>query len=254
MVPFKDTQESILMFTFSQTLQKERPKIHTHQCDYHKSGTIHNSAYLPIRCEPGIKHNKNLKQQELNHCVKWLMTYNHILNNPFVSSLLFMCMALAAEQGKYTNKSGASVHLTKGCGTPSRPSVVRQCVALIFAVSRTIWTIQTPAFWPSEHVELAVVPVVERDHSHWLLSLPSQCTRGETELTKASKRCEEGIFASSSQHSNMQIYLHIDMAIWNEETEDQLMSMIQERPALYDITEHRYANRVVKTTLAWVRK
>ncbi|KAI9518423.1 hypothetical protein NQZ68_037177, partial [Dissostichus eleginoides] len=39
------------------------------------------------------------------------------------------------------------------------------------------------------------------------------------------------------------------MAIWNEGTEDQLINLIQERPALYDITEKRYANRIVKTGL-----
>ncbi|KAI9522520.1 hypothetical protein NQZ68_035364 [Dissostichus eleginoides] len=39
------------------------------------------------------------------------------------------------------------------------------------------------------------------------------------------------------------------MAIWNEGTEDQLISMIQERPPLFDITEKKYANQVVKTGL-----
>ncbi|XP_034089146.1 uncharacterized protein LOC117557421 [Gymnodraco acuticeps] len=39
------------------------------------------------------------------------------------------------------------------------------------------------------------------------------------------------------------------MAIWNAETEEQLISLIQERPALYDITEKRYANRTVRTGL-----
>ncbi|KAI9514552.1 hypothetical protein NQZ68_032193 [Dissostichus eleginoides] len=39
------------------------------------------------------------------------------------------------------------------------------------------------------------------------------------------------------------------MAIWNDGTEDQLISMIQERPPLFDITEKKYANRVVKTGL-----
>ncbi|XP_034086771.1 uncharacterized protein LOC117555860 [Gymnodraco acuticeps] len=39
------------------------------------------------------------------------------------------------------------------------------------------------------------------------------------------------------------------MAIWNEEIEDQLISLIQERPALYDITEKLYVNRIVKTGL-----
>ncbi|KAL7390745.1 hypothetical protein ABVT39_026862 [Epinephelus coioides] len=34
------------------------------------------------------------------------------------------------------------------------------------------------------------------------------------------------------------------MAIWNDGTEDQLITMIQERPALYDITAKRYANQV----------
>ncbi|XDV22961.1 hypothetical protein PO909_027702 [Leuciscus waleckii] len=36
------------------------------------------------------------------------------------------------------------------------------------------------------------------------------------------------------------------MAVWNEASEDALISMIQERPALYDITEKSYANRVAK--------
>ncbi|XP_044037014.1 uncharacterized protein LOC122868788 [Siniperca chuatsi] len=39
------------------------------------------------------------------------------------------------------------------------------------------------------------------------------------------------------------------MSVWKEETEDQLVSMVQERPALYDITEKLYANRVKKTEL-----
>ena len=39
------------------------------------------------------------------------------------------------------------------------------------------------------------------------------------------------------------------MAIWNEDTEDQLITMIQERLALYDITEKCYTNRVVKREL-----
>ncbi|KAL3057595.1 hypothetical protein OYC64_007958 [Pagothenia borchgrevinki] len=39
------------------------------------------------------------------------------------------------------------------------------------------------------------------------------------------------------------------MAIWNDETEDQLISYIEERPALFDITEKLYANRIVKTGL-----
>lgn len=40
-----------------------------------------------------------------------------------------------------------------------------------------------------------------------------------------------------------------DMAIWSEETEDQLISLIQERPALYDISEKYYSNRAVKADL-----
>ncbi|KAI9519187.1 hypothetical protein NQZ68_030719 [Dissostichus eleginoides] len=39
------------------------------------------------------------------------------------------------------------------------------------------------------------------------------------------------------------------MAIWNEGNEDLLITLIQERPALYDITEKKYSNRVVKTGL-----
>ncbi|KAL3047902.1 hypothetical protein OYC64_021960 [Pagothenia borchgrevinki] len=39
------------------------------------------------------------------------------------------------------------------------------------------------------------------------------------------------------------------MAIWNEETEGQLISLIQERPALFDTTEKRYTNRTVKSGL-----
>ncbi|XP_010769947.1 transcription factor Adf-1-like [Notothenia coriiceps] len=39
------------------------------------------------------------------------------------------------------------------------------------------------------------------------------------------------------------------MAIWNDEIEDQFISLIQERPALYDITDKLYANRIVKTGL-----
>lgn len=39
------------------------------------------------------------------------------------------------------------------------------------------------------------------------------------------------------------------MATWSEETEVRLINLIQERPALYDITERRYSNRVVKAHL-----
>lgn len=39
------------------------------------------------------------------------------------------------------------------------------------------------------------------------------------------------------------------MALWNQDSEDQLVTMIQERPSLYDVTEKLYANRVVKTEL-----
>ncbi|XP_075999917.1 uncharacterized protein LOC142993136 isoform X2 [Genypterus blacodes] len=39
------------------------------------------------------------------------------------------------------------------------------------------------------------------------------------------------------------------MAVWQEETEEQLVCMVQERPALYDITENVYANKVLKTHL-----
>ncbi|KAK5886665.1 hypothetical protein CesoFtcFv8_017678 [Champsocephalus esox] len=39
------------------------------------------------------------------------------------------------------------------------------------------------------------------------------------------------------------------MAIWNDTNEDLLIALIQERPALYDITEKRYSKRVVKTGL-----
>ncbi|XP_034006056.1 uncharacterized protein LOC117498094 isoform X2 [Trematomus bernacchii] len=39
------------------------------------------------------------------------------------------------------------------------------------------------------------------------------------------------------------------MAIWNEGNEELLITLIEERPALYDITETNYSNRVVKTGL-----
>ncbi len=39
------------------------------------------------------------------------------------------------------------------------------------------------------------------------------------------------------------------MAVWNETSEDELISMIQERPGLYDITEKCYVNRVAKAEL-----
>lgn len=39
------------------------------------------------------------------------------------------------------------------------------------------------------------------------------------------------------------------MAVWNEASEDELISMIQERPALYDIMEKCYVNRVAKAEL-----
>ncbi|KAF7708774.1 uncharacterized protein LOC124385086 [Silurus meridionalis] len=39
------------------------------------------------------------------------------------------------------------------------------------------------------------------------------------------------------------------MALWSEDVEDQLISMIQERPPLYDITQKLYANRSVKAGL-----
>ncbi|XP_026113223.1 uncharacterized protein LOC113091810 [Carassius auratus] len=39
------------------------------------------------------------------------------------------------------------------------------------------------------------------------------------------------------------------MAVWNEASEDALISMIQERPALYDITEKSYSNRLVKAEM-----
>lgn len=37
--------------------------------------------------------------------------------------------------------------------------------------------------------------------------------------------------------------------MWTEESEDQLISLIQERPALYDIAEKHYSNRAVKADL-----
>lgn len=40
-----------------------------------------------------------------------------------------------------------------------------------------------------------------------------------------------------------------DMAIWTEDTEDRLITLIQERPALYDISEKHYSNRAVKADL-----
>lgn len=39
------------------------------------------------------------------------------------------------------------------------------------------------------------------------------------------------------------------MAVWKEETEEHLVCMVQERPALYNITENVYANKVLKTHL-----
>ncbi|KAK7149243.1 hypothetical protein R3I94_008764 [Phoxinus phoxinus] len=39
------------------------------------------------------------------------------------------------------------------------------------------------------------------------------------------------------------------MALWNQDVEDQLVTMIQERPPLYDITDKLYANRVLKSEL-----
>ncbi|XP_067284019.1 uncharacterized protein [Pseudorasbora parva] len=39
------------------------------------------------------------------------------------------------------------------------------------------------------------------------------------------------------------------MAVWTEASEDELISMIQQRPALYDITEKCYVNRVAKAEL-----
>ncbi|KAM6965859.1 uncharacterized protein LKV04_018355 [Tautogolabrus adspersus] len=39
------------------------------------------------------------------------------------------------------------------------------------------------------------------------------------------------------------------MAVWTEETEDRMITMIQERPPLFDITDKLYSNRVVKTGL-----
>ena len=43
------------------------------------------------------------------------------------------------------------------------------------------------------------------------------------------------------------IGLFLIMAIWNEDIKDLLITLIQERPALYDITETKYSNRIVKT-------
>ncbi|XP_056604614.1 uncharacterized protein LOC130421008 [Triplophysa dalaica] len=39
------------------------------------------------------------------------------------------------------------------------------------------------------------------------------------------------------------------MVTWNEAREEQMISMIQERPALYDITENVYANRTLRAQL-----
>ncbi|XP_067296095.1 uncharacterized protein [Pseudorasbora parva] len=39
------------------------------------------------------------------------------------------------------------------------------------------------------------------------------------------------------------------MAVWTEASEDELISMNQERPALYDITEKCYVNRVAKAEM-----
>ncbi|XP_034073622.1 uncharacterized protein LOC117547178 [Gymnodraco acuticeps] len=51
------------------------------------------------------------------------------------------------------------------------------------------------------------------------------------------------------RYANKRRNLFYIMAIWNEETEDQLISLIQERPALFDITEKRYASRAAKSGL-----
>ena len=55
-------------------------------------------------------------------------------------------------------------------------------------------------------------------------------------------------------HTEMAIHFHligvlIIVAIWNEAIEDLFIILIQERPALYDITEAKYSNRIVKTGL-----
>ena len=52
----------------------------------------------------------------------------------------------------------------------------------------------------------------------------------------------------------MAIHFHligvfVIMAIWNQDIEDLLINLILERPALYDITEAKYSNRIVKTGL-----
>lgn len=47
------------------------------------------------------------------------------------------------------------------------------------------------AFYPIQHVKLAVVPFSERDHADWLFSLGNHCTRRETEVTKASDQCSQ---------------------------------------------------------------
>ncbi|KAK7877852.1 hypothetical protein WMY93_031492 [Mugilogobius chulae] len=39
------------------------------------------------------------------------------------------------------------------------------------------------------------------------------------------------------------------MAVWNDFTEDQFVTMVQERPALYDSNDRHYNNRVVKAQL-----
>lgn len=39
------------------------------------------------------------------------------------------------------------------------------------------------------------------------------------------------------------------MATWTEETEEQLIRLIQERPELYDVSEKHYSNRALKAEL-----
>lgn len=52
-----------------------------------------------------------------------------------------------------------------------------------------------------------------------------------------------------TERASLDFEYFADMAIWTEQTEDLLISLIQERPALYDISQKHYSNRAVKADL-----
>lgn len=66
-------------------------------------------------------------------------------------------------------------------------------------------------------------------------------------MPNATKIKDEAV-ASSQFSLNISVFFN-DMAIWNEAREEQMISMIQERPALYDIKENLYADRRLKAQL-----